>query len=101
MYATMQTASPADLGGPANLQSQVDALAREPGCVAAYGLRPLGSACSTLIAFWDTEPNGDSASTDLIYEVCAADRSLPRRAGAATDGPRGPASAMHVLGLLH
>ena len=96
MYATMPTASPADL------QSQVDALAREPGCVAAYGLRPLGSACSsTLIAFWDTEPNGDAASTDLIYEVCAADRYLPRRAGAATDGPRGPASAMHVLGLLH
>ena len=94
MYATMPTASPADL------QSQVDALAREPGCVAAYGWRPLGSACSTLIAFWDTAPNGDGASIDLIYEVCAADRSLPRRAGAATDGPRGPASAMHVLGLL-
>jgi hypothetical protein len=95
MYATMQTASPADL------QSQVDALAREPGCVAAYGWRPLGSACSTLIALWDAEPSGDGASIDLIYEVCAADRSLPRRAGAATDGPRGPASAMHVLGLLH
>jgi hypothetical protein len=95
MYATMQTASPADL------QSQVDALAREPGCVAAYGLRPLGSACSTRIVFWDTEPNGDAASTDLTYEVCAADRSLPRVAGAATDGPRGPANAMHVLGLLH
>ncbi len=106
MYATTQTGFPvADSGRPPDLQRLVDVVAGQPGCVRAYGLRPIGatsaSPVTSLIALWHTEHDArryvalsrdgrDGAlAVDLIYEV----RVRSRRSD--------PGGTAHLLGCLH
>jgi hypothetical protein len=106
MYATTQTGFPmADSERPPDLQRLVDAVAGQPGCVRAYGLRPIGatspSPITSLIALWRTEHDArryvalsrddrvGTRAADLIYEV----RVRSRRPD--------PGGTAHLLGYLH
>ncbi len=106
MYATTQSGFPtADSERPPDLQRLVDAVAVQPGCAGAYGLRPIGATSSSpitsLIALWDTEQDargylelsrdsrGGRLAVDLIYEV----RARLRRPD--------PVDTGRLLGYLH